>query len=147
MSSMPRYSDFFDFEEFHVRSGFKKEYISLWSGWLGNENIHKLDEVTKREWERFNKLVLQIDKSFTLWAPDHNQRKLNRVDDISESLSDYQESIEKESSQFSQYLIQELECVLTEEWDYTYILWYHNHQMLEALSPLVKSCNLFHFRD
>lgn len=62
-------------------------------------------------------------------------------------LSDYQSSMQKEGSQFSQFIIPDLDCVLTEEWDYTYILWHRNKEALEAIKPLLAETNLKHFPD
>ncbi|MDN3685571.1 hypothetical protein QW180_26455 [Vibrio sinaloensis] len=52
------------FEGWEVKPEFAKEFISLWSGWLGEENYHKLDEVTENEWQRFNKLIELIGKDY-----------------------------------------------------------------------------------
>lgn len=62
-------------------------------------------------------------------------------------LDDYQASMHKDGSQFSQFVIPDLDCVLTEEWDYTYILWHRNKEALEAITPLLAETNLKHFAD
>lgn len=55
--------------------------------------------------------------------------------------------MQKNASQFSWYVIPELDCVLTEDWDYTYILWHRNKKALEAIRPLLSEANLKHFSD
>ena len=56
MSGKAIYDVFFKHGE--VRPDFRKEYISLCSGWLGQERLHLLDEVSEEEWVRFNRMLL-----------------------------------------------------------------------------------------
>jgi hypothetical protein len=37
--------------------------------------------------------------------------------------------------------------VITEEWDYTYILWHRDVNTLEAIKPLLCEARLEHFSD
>jgi hypothetical protein len=39
----------------------------------------------------------------------------------------------------------ELGCVVTEEWDYTYIIWHKNNGAVEKLAPFIKKAKLKHF--
>jgi len=55
--------------------------------------------------------------------------------------------MEKHAGLFSQYVIPELECVITEEWDYTYILWHKDNGAIDALSSYISEANLYHFPD
>lgn len=55
--------------------------------------------------------------------------------------------MKKDSSLFSKYIIPELECVITEEWDYTYIIWHKNNGAVEALIPYILDSKLLHFSD
>ncbi|MDA0130718.1 hypothetical protein OH458_21885 [Vibrio sp. MarTm2] len=133
------------FEGWEVKPEFAKEFISLWPGWLGEENYHKLDEVTESEWQRFNKLIELIGKDYKIEFAACDRGKLIPVTDVSNILSSYEESMEKDSSLFSKFVIPELGCVISEDWDYTYILWYKNHDEVEEISPYIKCANLHHF--
>lgn len=62
-------------------------------------------------------------------------------------LDDYQARLHKDGSQFSQFVIPALDCVITEEWDHTYILWYRDIGALDAIKPLLVEAKLKHFSD
>ena len=53
----------------------------------------------------------------------------------------------KDASSFSKYIIPDLECVITEEWDYTYILWHKKNGAVEALNPYIIKSGLKRFAD
>ena len=133
------------FDDWEVKPQFEKEYLSLWSGWLGKENYHLLDAVTEKEWSRFNSFILTISKTFKIGIADHNMRSVAFPNDISSTLSSYSDSMNKDSTLFSQYVLPEMECVITEEWDYTYILWHKNNGAVERLSPYIDKVDLKHF--
>lgn len=135
------------FENFEINGSFQKEYISLWSSWLGLEKLHLLDTVSKQEWSRFNSMILDVSKVYKLGVVDLNLELITFPSDIAIELSDYTASMNKDASQFSKYIIPDLECILTEEWDYTYILWHKNNGAVEALRPFILSANLKHFSD
>lgn len=40
--------------------------------------------------------------------------------------------MEKDSSLFLKLVLPELGCIISEEWDYTYIVWHQNNGALEA---------------
>ena len=54
---------------------------------------------------------------------------------------------EKDFSQFTHFVIPELDAVFTEEWDYTWILWHRGNGAVEALAPLVADAGLHHWND
>lgn len=139
------YDTFFDHGD--VRSFYKKQFISLWDGWLGNDRLHLLDEVGEGEWLRFNRMLLAASEIFRIGVVDRLAETVVFPDQLGPMLSDYQESMQKDSSQFSQFVIPELDCVITEEWDYTYILWYRNVAALEAVEPLITQEELKLFAD
>ena len=137
------YSDYF--EEWEVKEEYSKEFISLWEGWLGAENSHKLDEVTEPEWARFNELLIRLAKDFTLELVSFENKSLKRVSNIELLLSNYSDSMNKDSSKFINFVIPELECVVSEEWDFTYIIWHKNNGAVEAIIPAIKAAGLEHF--
>ncbi len=51
----------------------------------------------------------------------------------------------KDDSLFSRYVLPELDCVVTEEWDYTYIIWHKNNGAVEKLAPFITKAKLKHF--
>ncbi len=135
------------FEENEIKSEFRKEFISLWPGWLGDENHNKLDEVSEVEWARFNTLIRLISTNYNMKLVDCKTETISNIDEIEITLSSYKESMNKDSSQFVKYIIQELDCILTEEWDYTYILWHKNNGAIEALNPFITKTGLYHFHE
>lgn len=145
MSGKAIYDVFFEHGE--VRPDFTKEYISLWSGWLGKERLHLLDEVSEEEWLRFNLMLLAAFGAFRMGVVDHSAKTVEFIERLEPFLSDHQESMRKDASQFSQFVIPALDCVITEEWDYTYILWHRNIGSLEAIKPLLSDARLQHFSD
>lgn len=139
------FSDYF--EEWEIKPEYSKEFISLWSGWLGKENYHKLDEVTENEWGRFNSFLKNIGEKYSIEKVDFEAQSITKVDNIETLLSSYSESMNKDSSMFTKIVLPELECVISEEWDYTYIIWHKKNGAVEALSPLIESDGLKHFHD
>ena len=135
------------FEHGEVRSEFTMEYISLWSGWLGMERLHLLDEVSEIEWSRFNQMLLATFKAFRMGVVSRAAETIEFPAELEPLLHDYQASMQKDASQFSQFVIPELDCVITEEWDHTYILWHRNNGALEAIEPLLGDAKLKHFSD
>lgn len=135
------------FEDCEVKPEFVKEFVSLWSGWLGKENLHKLDEVTEREWSRFNDLVRLISKRFKIELLNCESELISSVSDIENTLSTYKEAKEKTASEFSNYILPELGCVVSEDWDYTYIIWHKKNGAVEVLIPLIGEVGLRHFSD
>jgi len=135
------------FEEWKVRPEYSKEFVSLWKGWLGKENYHKLDEVTETEWSRFNKLLRKLGDEYSLELADCENQSLITISDVEQVLSSYDESMNKDSSMFTKLVIPELECIVSEEWDYTYIIWHKNNGAVEKLTPIIESIGLNHFHD
>lgn len=135
------------FEDWEVKPEYSKEFISLWGGWLGKENYHKLDEVTAREWARFNALLRSLAKAFPLEMANFEMQSLTKVNDIESVLSSYEESMGKGACEFTYLVIPDLRCVISEEWDYTYIIWHINNGAVDALSPYIKAADLQHFHD
>lgn len=145
MSGRAVYNRFFEHGE--VRPDFRKEYISLWSGWLGKERLHLLDEVSEEEWLRFNQMLLAAFGTFRMGVVDHAAETVEFPARLEPLLSDHLESMRKDASQFSQFVIPALDCVITEEWDYIYILWHRDTGALEAIKPLLSEAQLQHFSD
>lgn len=135
------------FERGEVRPVFRKEYISLWSGWLGKERLHLLDEVSEKEWQRFNHMLIGAFDAFRMGVVNRTTESVEFPKHIEPLLSDHRETMQKDASQFAQFVIPELDCVISEEWDYTYILWHRDTRALEALEPLLSGANLRHFSD
>lgn len=135
------------FEEWEVKPEFEKEFISIFNGWLGKENMHKLNEVKEKEWYKFNELVHEIYKKYKINIVDLNENKYKTAKNTNEITETYTVSMNKDASQFTKLIIPELECILTEEWDYTYILWHKNNGAKEAIAPLITKVGLFSFND
>ena len=133
------------FDDWEIRGGFKEEFISLWPGWLGPEQYHKLDEVTESEWQRFNDLLTLIAERYDVLVADLELRELKNVRGASEIRQSYEAAMNKDASQFLRFVIPELGCVLAEEWDYTYILWHKDGSAVAELAPLVTKAGLHHF--
>lgn len=145
MSGKAIYNVFFEHGE--VRPVFRKEYISLWSGWLGKERHHLLDKVSEEEWLRFNQMLLVAFKAFRMGVVNHAAETVEFPEQLEPLLSDHSESMRKDASRFSQFVIPALDCVITEDWDYTYILWHRDTEALKAIKPLLSEAKLQHFSD
>ena len=139
------YSEYF--QEWEPKPEFKKEFISLFDGWLGKDNLHKLDEVTESEWLRFNAFIEIISKSYSVAIADSEAKSVHELESIDEVLCTYEESMQKDSEQFTKLVVPKLQCVLTEDWDYTYILWHKGNGALEALKPLITKAGLYHWHE
>lgn len=135
------------FEDWEVKREFSKEFVSLWNGWLGVKNLHKLDEVTESEWGKFNAFISLIFEKYQMELVDWEHQKCSPLVHMELALETYAKSREKNASQFSKFVIPALDCVITEEWDYTYIIWHKNNGAVEALSPLVRKSGLHNFHD
>ena len=132
------------FEDWEVKANFTKEFVSLWGGWLGDES-YKLDLVTENEWSRFNEFIKLLSQGFMVKLADCKSEKLLDISNIQDTFSNYSESMTKDSSLFSRYVLPELDCVITEEWDYTYIIWHKNNGAIEKLAPFITKAKLKHF--
>jgi hypothetical protein len=139
------FSDYF--EDWEVKPGYSKEFVSLWKGWLGKDNYQKLDEVTESEWARFNELLRMLASDFSLEVANCEKQSLTKITDLGVVLSSYEESMNKESSEFTKLVIPSLGCVISEEWDYTYIIWHKNNSTVGALAPYIGAANLESFHD
>lgn len=135
------------FENGEVRAGFRKEYISLWTGWLGKERLHLLDEVSDEESSRFNRWLLLAFQAFEMGIVNREAETIEFPAQLEPLLSKQADAMQKDASQFSQFVIPALDCVITEEWDYSYILWHRDTRALEALKPLLSDASLHHFSD
>jgi hypothetical protein len=135
------------FEDWKVRSEFKPEFISPWAAWLGEENYHELNEITEIEWSRFNTLVKLIFKGYELYHVNVELKSMLKVEHVESYLPSYKDAMSRDSSKFTRLIIPELLAVLTEDWDFTYILWHKNNGAKEKLSPLIKQAKLFHFNE
>lgn len=135
------------FEGWEVKPEYKKEFVSLWSGWLGKENIHKIDDVAEAEWTRFNDWIRSLAQHFTIYLVDCESQSITEVADIESVISEYDVSMNKDSSLFTKLVLPELGCVISEDWDYTYIIWHKNSGAVEALSPHITKAGLKHFHD
>lgn len=135
------------FEHGEVRPVFKKEYISLWSGWLGKERLHLLDEVSEEEWQRFNRMLISAFEGFRMGVVNRAAETVEFPAQLEPLLSNHREAMQKDASQFVQFVIPELDCVISEEWDYTYILWHRGTGALETIKPLLSQAGLQHFSD
>jgi hypothetical protein len=140
------YSNYFD--NWEVKPVFLKEYLSIFDGWLGTENLYKLDYVTEKEWGKFNSLIQAIYKqNYKLYLANPELRECHLITDISLIIQSYEEATKKDASRFIKLVIPELECIVSEEWDYTYILWHKNNGAIEKLSPIIASSGLYKFHD
>lgn len=139
------FDDYFD--NYEVKSDFDKEFVSLWSGWLGKDRHHLLEDVTEDEWSRFNRLILALAKDFRLGVADYSSRKIHFPKNIEIFLCSYEASLNKNAAQFSKFVIPQLNCVITEDWDYTYIVWHKNDGALAELKPYILNAKLHHFSD
>ncbi len=139
---MDKFEDYFN--DWEVRQEYKKEFISLWNGWLGEKNCHKLDEVTQEDWNKFNSLIRLIAQKFNILLANFENKRLIKVDDIEDTLSNYEDSMSKSSNEFSYYVIPRLNCVISEDWDYTYIIW-HKENNIEQLKEMIQKVGLYHF--
>ncbi len=135
------------FEEWEVKPEFEKEFISIFNGWLGKENLHKLDKVKENEWSKFNCLVHEVYNKYMIVIVNLDEHSYKIAKNKNEITETYEASMNKYASQFTKYIIPELECVLTEEWDYTYILWHKNNGAKEAIVPLVTKVGLYNFNE
>ena len=96
------------FLDYEVRPEFNKQFISLWPGWLGTENMHKLDEVTETEWSRFNQLILEIADEFKVGVVDLKTAEVSFLTDIEQALKPYAESMNSSSRDFGRYILPDL---------------------------------------
>lgn len=110
------------FEDWELKPECSREYVSLWSGWLGQENLHKLDEVSEEEWGRFNNLIRNLAKDFAVEVVDCENQSTTKMKEGESVLSGYNESMNKSSSLFTKLLLPELGCVISEEWNFTYTI-------------------------
>ena len=135
------------FADWEVKPGYKKEYVSLWSDWLGKENYDKLDEVTEKDWGRFNNWIRLLSEKFAIELVNCENESLQEITDIESVLSNYEESMNKDASLFLKIVLPELGCIISEEWDYTYIIWHKENGAVKTLAPYIQEAGLKNFHD
>ncbi|GAB2530465.1 hypothetical protein [Microbulbifer agarilyticus] len=135
------------FNDFEPLEEFDKEFVSLWDGWLGEENFHKLDEVTVEEFERFNTWIRFISKNYNILEANLKTETLAEISDVESILSDFESSQEKTSAEFLRIVVPELECIISEEWDFTYIIWHKNNGAVDRLRNSIKDAELKSFSE
>ena len=140
------YRDYFN-DYWEIKPEFSKEFVSLWSGWLGEESLYKLDDVTENEWERFNTFIKLLSKNYLIELADCNTETTSKITNVENTLATYKQSKDKDATLFSKYILPELECVITEDWDYTYIIWHKENGAVKALLPYIKQAGLKHFNE
>lgn len=133
------------FSGWDVLPEFQTEYVCLWPHWLDKENYHLLDEVTELEWKRFNEFIEKISKHYKVGVINCTNETVIFPKIIRSTFSTYSESMNKDSLLFSKYILPELDCLITEEWDYTYIIWHKNNGAIDALSSHIRNSKLHHF--
>ncbi|MET1079027.1 MAG: hypothetical protein ABWY06_13515 [Pseudomonas sp.] len=134
------------FQGWEVRPEFQPEFISLWEGWLGPGHIHELDQVAEPQWQRFNALLKLVVERYDVLRADPERSQVTLISNPDEITQSFDASMAKDASQFVRLVIPALGCVLAEDWDFTYILWYKDQAAVDALAPLVESAGLHHFR-
>jgi len=130
-----------------IKPEYTKTFISIFDGWLGEANLHKLDEVTAKDWSKFNDLIRKVAQVYKIQRVDSEKEIFVPVNDVEKLLSNYEEAMDKDSSEFTRIFIPSLDCIISEDWDYTYILWCSNSESVEKLKPLIEEAGLFSFRD
>ena len=130
-----------------VTPDFSKEFVSIFDGWLGTENMDQLDQVTDNEWSRFNTFLGLLMQSYDLYLADRDTGRISPVKDIEEIMTNHAASQGKQASQFTHIVIPELGAVYAEDWDYTSILWHKNKGAVDALEPLIRQAGLFNWSD
>ena len=138
------FSDYFT--DWEVNSDFSKEFVSLWDHWLKEES-DMLNKVTEQEWLRFNELIRSISKHYQLSKVDMENQQIMSIGNIEDTFSTFEEMGRKTPDMFSKYVIPSLNCMITEEWDYTYIIWHKNNGALDQLLPFIKESRLEHFTN
>lgn len=134
-------------EDGEIKPEYLKTFISIFDGWLGESNLHKLDEVTVNDWSKFSYLIRKIAQAYEVQKVDFETESFIPVNDAEGLLSSYEESMNKDSSDFTRLFIPSLDCIITEDWDCTYILWCSNPESVQKLKPLIEEAGLYSFRD
>jgi len=133
------------FQGWDVTPEYRPEFISLWPGWLGPENYHLLDCVAESEWQRFNDLLALIASRYEVLAANLELGQLSAIASSNEITQTYAAAMTKDASQFTRIVIPELDCVVSEDWDFTYIVWHKDRTAIDSLAPLVERAGLHHF--
>jgi len=134
------------FVDHEVRNDFEKEFVSLFDGWLGGQNLYKL-EVTEREWQKFNTLLRMLASKYEIFVVDLGVRSCCKVTDVESIIPTYEEDMNRESAHFTRIIIPELDAIFVEDWDFTWILWHRERGAVHALAPMIVNAGLFHFND
>ena len=130
-----------------VNPGFSKEFISIFDGWLGKENLQRLDDVSEEDWSRFNKFLRLLSQHYKLYRVDMDAQSLREIADIQGVVCSLEESENKQSAEFTKIASPQLNAVYAEDWDCTWILWHMNDGAVDTLSPLIDQSGLFHWSD
>jgi len=92
-------------------------------------------------------MLLAASGAFRMGVVNHAAEAVEFPAQLQPLLDNYQAYLEKDGSQFFQFVIPALDCVITEEWDYAFILWHRGSEALEAIKPLLVEAKLKHFSD
>ncbi|WP_341665117.1 hypothetical protein [Vibrio sp.] len=99
------------------------------------------------DFERFNTWIRLISKNFTILEVSLKTETLSEMSDVESILSDFESSQDKTSAEFIRIVIPELECIISEEWDFTYIIWHKNNGAVDKLQSSIKNAGLKSFSE
>jgi hypothetical protein len=135
------------FQDCEVRDEFQKEFISIFNGWLGKENLHKLNEVQESDWKKFNVFIELLATCFEVMLVNPERTSAHPIKNIADIQTTLSQALAKEATQFTTLIIPSLNCIVSEDWDFTFIIWYKNKATINAIAPLVKKAGLYHFSN
>ena len=103
--------------------------------------------MTAEEWGKFNDLIRRIAQLYKIQQVEVATKYFIPVIDVEMILSSYDQAMKKIYMEFTKIFIPSLDCIVSEDWDYTYIIWCKNSDSIEALKPLISEVGLFSFQD
>src|SRR3546814_19095082 len=69
-------------------------------------------------------MLLAAFEHFRMGMVNHVAETVESPAQLEPLLNAYGEYMQKDASRFFQFAIPELDCLITEDWDFTYILWH-----------------------
>ncbi|MEM5518618.1 hypothetical protein WNY37_16795 [Henriciella sp. AS95] len=122
--------------------------MSLWDGWLGKERYHLLDEVTRDDDAKFAAFWRAVASEFDAYTVDLDRNSLDLIAPSNDLLTiEIISDGSRTANEFIKLIIPSLDCMITEEWDYTLIIWHRTQPAPARLLELVEQAGLKYFLD
>jgi len=147
----PSYKDIFTGNRFVAPEPNKEwdlSFLCLWPCWLGEDNIHLLDVVSRKQEQAFLRFMHFTRERWQILYADHGCMKIRPVrSNAVLYTAGLGESFQTKVQWPRTFVLSDLGVVIKESWDYTHLVWSKNEAALREVRPLARRAGLHIFNN